>query len=284
MGEFHAGSDGIQVKECTHACRCNWPRHLLKSLPRQEICGEKAVRLDGDRTHTLRFRRPSIYLERWISLPFGCRFRFLSRISRQMKTTAFSVKPYHDSKRPKLKFVATGPVIHGKRWRRFFETKGEAEAFLQQKKVERENHGARALEFPEALRIMAAEAAATLEPFGWTLRDAVAFCLPHLQAKHRSCSIEHAKDALLAAKQKDGASRRYLEDLRSRLGQMAAAFPGKPLAEFTVANVDDWLRGLPVAALTRNHFRRVASCMFAFGVERGYCAGNRRRLKRWKAR
>ena len=55
---------------------------------------------------------------------------------------------------------------------------------------------------------------------------------------------------------------------------MATAFPAKPLAEFTVANVDDWLRGLPVAALTRNHFRRVACCMFAFGVERGYCAGN----------
>ncbi len=191
-----------------------------------------------------------------------------------MKATAFSVRPYHDSKRPKLKFVATGPLIQGKRWRRFFETKAEAEGFLQLKKVERENHGARALEFPEALRIMAAECAATLEPFGWTLRDAVAFCLPHLQAKHRSCPIERAKDEMLAAKKKDGASRRYVEDLRSRLGQMATGFPAKPLAEFTVADVDDWLRGLPVAALTRNHFRRVASCLFAFGMERGYCATN----------
>lgn len=191
-----------------------------------------------------------------------------------MKQTAFSVRRYHDPSRPKLKFVVTGPKIAGKRWRRFFENKAEAEGFLQLKRVERENYGTRALEFPEQLRVMATDAAEALAPFGWTIRDAVAFCLPHLKARHRSCPIERATAELLAAKAKDGASTRYLSDLRSRLGQMAVAFPNKPLAEFTAAAVNDWLRALPVGALSRNHSRRVASCLFSFGVERGYCTDN----------
>ena len=191
-----------------------------------------------------------------------------------MKQTAFSVRPYSDPARPKTKFVVSGPLIQGKRWRRFFGTRVEAEAFMQQRKVEKENHGQKAIEFPEALRVMALDAEAALAPYGWTVRDAVNFCLPHLKAKHKTCAVETAVAELLARKQKDGASRRYVEDLRSRLGQMATAFQGTPLAEFTTAGVDDWLRSLPVAGLTRNHFRRCASTLFSFGLERGYCAAN----------
>jgi len=34
------------------------------------------------------------------------------------------------------------------------------------------------------------------------------------------------------------------------LGQFAAAFNGKPVAEITATEIDEWLRGLPVAATT----------------------------------
>jgi hypothetical protein len=55
----------------------------------------------------------------------------------------------------------------------------------------------------------------------------------------------------------NSAAVRYLQDLSSRLGQFATAFNGKPVAEITATEIDEWLRGLPVAATTRNNFRRV---------------------------
>ena len=79
----------------------------------------------------------------------------------------------------------------------------------------------------------------------------------------------------------DGASERYLGDLRSRLRQFAADFNGKPVAEITATEVDEWLRSLsdkesgkPLAATTRNNFRRVLIVAFNFARERGYCVGN----------
>jgi integrase len=86
---------------------------------------------------------------------------------------------------------------------------------------------------------------------------------------------------LLRVKAADGASGRYLSDLRSRLGQFGADFDGKPVAEITSTEVDHWLRSLsdtatgkPLAATTRNNFRRVLIVAFNFARERGYSAGN----------
>jgi integrase len=69
--------------------------------------------------------------------------------------------------------------------------------------------------------------------------------------------------------------------LRSRLGQFSESFDGKPVAEITAAEVDQWLRSLSdketgnrLAATTRNNFRRVLIVAFNFARERGYSAGN----------
>ena len=67
-------------------------------------------------------------------------------------------------------------------------------------------------------------------PLAQRLRDAVEFYLPHLQATKRSCTAAELVDELLQAKEADGASTRYLADLRSRLNQFAAVFDGRPLA------------------------------------------------------
>lgn len=191
-----------------------------------------------------------------------------------MKQTAFSVRPYRDPDRPALKFVATGPKIQGKRWRRFFSTKVEAETFLHQKKIERENQGQRGMEFPETLRIMAQEAAAALEPYGVSLREAVAMVLPILVARRQTVPVGEAVQAMRDAQRRDGASARHLSDLKSRLGQFERAFPGRTLASLTTAEVDQWLRSLPVGNLARNHSRRIVGGLFAFGILRGWCLEN----------
>ena len=81
-------------------------------------------------------------------------------------------------------------------------------------------------------------------PFGVTIRDAVNFYLPHLRATNRSCTAAEFVDELLKAKEADGASERYLSDLRSRLSQFTDVFDGKPVAEITSLQIDEWLRSL----------------------------------------
>jgi len=164
--------------------------------------------------------------------------------------------------------------IRGRGGRYFFKTPKEAATKASQLRIERENQGSSAIHFPERLRNEATECAGLLAPFGKSLRDAVAFYLPHLQASNRVCTFRALTDQLLSAKERDAASKRYLSDLRSRLGQFASSFEGKNVSEFTSGDVDHWLRSLGLASTTRNNFRRVLIVAFNFAREQGYCVSN----------
>jgi integrase len=178
-------------------------------------------------------------------------------------------------------FCVTWPKIGNGRNRQFFKDRLEAETFLQSKRVEQENYGTAGTSFNERQRAEYLECAESLRPFNATIRDAVNFYLPHLQATKRTCTAVELVNELLKDKQADGASERYLGDLRSRLTQFAECFNGKPVAEITAPEIDQWLRSLSdketgkrLAATTRNNFRRVLIVAFNFARERGYSAGN----------
>ena len=112
---------------------------------------------------------------------------------------------------------------------------------------------------------------AKLAPYEIGLRQAVDLLLPMLAVRNRTVFVPIAVAELLKAKTNDGASRRHIEDMRSRLGQFARAFDERTLASVTGPEIDHWLRSLSVAGLTRNHFRRVVGSLFAFGLLQGYC-------------
>jgi integrase len=178
-------------------------------------------------------------------------------------------------------YCVTWPKIGRGRNRQHFKEKSEAETFLKSKIIEQQNYGTAGMSFTEKQRAEYLECSEKLEPFNATIRDAVNFYLPHLHASNRTCTVAELVGELLNVKEADGASERYLSDLRSRLGQFAATFDGKPVAEITATEVDHWLRSLsdsetgkPLAATTRNNFRRVLIVAFNFARERGYCVGN----------
>ncbi len=179
---------------------------------------------------------------------------------------SFKIRPYRDPKRPHLKFVVNATMVDGEgrkqRTRSFFETRAAAAGFAQQKSVELANSGLEAVQFPTALRVMALQADAMLKPFGKTILDAARHYLPILQAQNTSCTFTVLRDEILASKRRDGASERYLGDLRSRLRQFADAFPDVNVAAIEAFQVDDWLRGLDVSPTTRNNFRRVLVVAF----------------------
>ena len=177
-------------------------------------------------------------------------------------------------------YCVTWPKIGKGRNRQFFKDKTEAETVLKQKLVQQENYGTAGLSFNERQRAEYLECAELLQPFNATIRDAVHFYVPHLHATKRTCTAAELVDELLKVKEADGASERYLSDLRSRLTQFSENFDGKPVAEITSAQIDEWLRSLSdkngkrLAPVTRNNFRRVLIVAFNFAKRRGYCVSN----------
>ena len=78
---------------------------------------------------------------------------------------------------------------------------------------------------------------------------------------------------LLEVKKARRGSKRYLEDLRSRLNNFAADFK-KNAADVTTAEIQAWLDRKQLAAQTYQNFRRVIHLFFEFSVARGYASEN----------
>lgn len=190
-----------------------------------------------------------------------------------MRTHKVRVRRYNDINLPHLKFVVNYRE-DGKRRRRFFENKDRAQSFADERNIEQRNREVTRAEFPIALQIMAQECAEKLERFGKTIADATAHFMAHLEASEKSCTAVRLVSELVTAKERDGASVRHVSDLRSRLNIFAGKFDGQPVATITSAEIDDWLRSLPVSPVTRNHYRRLIVLAFNFAVQRGYAIQN----------
>jgi integrase len=158
--------------------------------------------------------------------------------------------------------------------RKEFDTRQEAETFAQQQRVKRQNEGSDAFAMNPAERIDAENALKLLRPLGRSLMEAVLFYQNHLPATEGGKSVADVVAALLGAKEKDGASDRYLKDIRTRLGHFAESFPEKLIAGVTTAGIDDWLRALPHGPVTRNNYRRLLSVLFSYAKQRRYCVAN----------
>jgi len=78
---------------------------------------------------------------------------------------------------------------------------------------------------------------------------------------------------LLTVKQSRGASRRYLEDLRSRLNRFADAFK-KDASVITTADIQAWFDEKEFGAQNFMGFRRTIHLLFEFAVARGYAVDN----------
>lgn len=187
-----------------------------------------------------------------------------------MSNPAYRIKRY---KHPRLKFVVR-TKINGTWERKFFQTKGEAETYVQLKDTELLNHGKEAAAFPSWLRIMAQRENERLKPFEKTLTNAVDFYIAHLESIQKSATLPHAIDELIENRRASGASRRYCYDLSLRLGRFSEAFPSRIVGDISTREIDEWLANLNLAPVTRNTFRRDLRTLFSFCATRGYAASN----------
>ena len=189
-----------------------------------------------------------------------------------MRTSTPRVARYNGSETSK--FVVEGLRVNGKRTRKFFPTRREAEAWLRKASARLRKEGESAIHMPEKLRIEAVSCAERLKPYGKTLTDATEHFLAHIEALSRSCTISELIHQFMVSKKQDRASARYLKDLRNRLDTFAAHFGEVIVAEVTPSQIDDWLRSLKVAAQTRNNYRTVLQTYFGYAISRGYAQEN----------
>ena len=194
-------------------------------------------------------------------------------------------RSYSDSNRPQLKFVVNYRD-DGRRKRRFFARKQDAQNFADEKNIELINKGRDHAEFPEALRIMAQECADRLKTFGKTIADATGYFITHLEAIERSCTVAALMDEVIAAKTKAcgrtqrPASEDYINDLKIRLGRFSKTFGERFAATITPLEIEDWLSGLKdkrgenLSPQSRGNYARVLGVAFAYAVKRRYAPAN----------
>ena len=189
--------------------------------------------------------------------------------------TDINVLPCRFADKPAYKFVVSGPGESGRRrWRKFFESRARADAYAHLRRVELANVGAEGVAMSADERTVARECAALLAPHGKTLREATMFFLAHLRSAVRSVPVGQLVREVQTSKAKDGAGKRHLGDLKSRLTVFGRDFDGRLVSDVTTAELDDWLRGLPVGPVGRNNFRKVVRGAFSYAVARGYCPAN----------
>lgn len=187
-----------------------------------------------------------------------------------MPKPAFRIKRY---KHRRLKFVVR-TKINGMWERKFFQTKGEAETYVQLRETELLNQGKEGVAFPSWLRVMAERENERLKPFGKTLANAVDFYVTHLESIQKSAPLLQAIQELIENRRTSGASKRYCYDLGLRLGRFSRAFPNRIVGDISTRDIDEWLIGLKLAPVTRNTFRRDLRTLFSFCATRGYASGN----------
>jgi hypothetical protein len=164
-----------------------------------------------------------------------------------MARPAFRIKDYSSADRPRLKYVVR-TKISGKWQRKFFETKGEAQGYVEARERELRAHGTEGVTFDAALRVMAQRESERLAPYGKTLADASDFLIKHLQARERSVTIEQLRHEFVNHRAAAGRDKRYVYDIANRSGRFCRDFPGRMASDFSTADMDAWLESLNVAA------------------------------------
>ncbi len=182
-----------------------------------------------------------------------------------MRRPTLAVLPYRHSETHKY-YLDLRPFGQG---RKFFKTRGEAEAASLRQKTSLERHGRDAVGLPARELSDFIAAKKKLAEHGKTISDASAFYLDHLE-RVRRCNITVSQLAaeVLEAKRKDGLSTIYQNDLRHRLAIFCRDFGDRPIAGVSVEELDNWLRKVSGAPKTRANLRANISVLFGYAERR----------------
>lgn len=183
-------------------------------------------------------------------------------------------KPKVSRDKAKELWYVGGFYVNGKRQRKYFETKGQADLYLNRIKAQIEREGQAAWTLSESERSAAAKALEILRPLQADLVEAAKFYAEHLRATSRSITFDSLVERLLDAKRGDGRADTHLSDLKYRLKRVAQTFGNRLVAEITFTEIDDWLRNSGNSPEGRKNYRKVLHAAFAFAQAHEFCDKN----------
>jgi integrase len=157
----------------------------------------------------------------------------------------------------------------GKRERRFFAKKAEAQTFCQLQRVRIENYGRNAVGLTPGQQEEAAMAFGRLAPYSVALNTVVADFISRQKAKANSVTFKSLFDSFTASKQ--NRSTAYLRGLKYTLPRFAELHQRK-VSEIAPAELEAEMDGMTPAV--RNAFLRNLRAVFNFGVKRGWLESN----------
>jgi integrase len=104
---------------------------------------------------------------------------------------------------------------------------------------------------------------------GAPLMPAVRYFLKHNNHKLPHKRVPEIVEEFIKAKEDDGASERYLQDLRSRLRRFAKDF-STDIGNLTTRDMDGWLRKLGQSPRSRKNYRTLIVTLFHYAKDMGY--------------
>ena len=177
-------------------------------------------------------------------------------------------------KTPKRNYKWLATFKEGEKVRkRYFILKGDAEKFREDKEKVAKEHGTEVF-ITAAERAVVAETREALAEVGLSLREAVALAVERSTKLKKSCTIAELIGSLQAEKRAEGSSRRYLDDLRSRLGRFSNDFGDRQAGGIEAQEITDWLAALGLSPLSQTNYRRVLVTLFAYGKRLKFCTDN----------
>mgnify|MGYP001216436704 CR=1 FL=1 len=160
----------------------------------------------------------------------------------------------------------------GKRSRKFFRSRAEADDFARNVLQEQRQYGQKSQHLPHELRLSAIKCAEKLSVYGKSLEEATEALLERLRVSQRSCSLNKLVSEYLEIKQGKGLSRRHLQDLKNRLGKFASFAGEKTASEIKPKQIEQWLQQF--GGENYNNYLQRLHGLFNYGIKREYLAEN----------
>lgn len=200
-----------------------------------------------------------------LTVIFGC-------FSRQRKAAKMKIKKVTNHGKTRWR-VNDSRGMDGKRQRRFFETKGDAERFARQQKADRHSYGIHFVSIPPNERAVLAYQMERLRKLGWTLPAAVDFIERHGKIPP-SVLLGTVATEFLAAKKNAGLRPRYLQTLRASINRFLTNRREKRISEISAAEIQEYIGGNGWANATKRSYLVDVRTLFSFAEKRKFIAEN----------
>ena len=164
--------------------------------------------------------------------------------------------------------------LAGRRVRKFFKTRLEADTYAEQQRTAKANQGAAAFSIDDKLRFEAIEARRLLLPYGASLIEAAKYFIKHAKPKGGEKTMFELVTEVLDVKAKAGRRPATLNDYKFVFNRFNRSYGQRRVHEVHRDDVEDWLDANTKSLATRSIYLRYLSTLFSYALKRNYCSAN----------